>query len=165
MAVTLDAGHRDEGLIWLDPVQTGQPGTHVLIVGVGRFHANSGLTRLTSPAPTACQLADWCMATGGFRNLVRSLASLSLLLSEDEDGALSQIAGGPVPRAGFAAMKAAMAGLKARSEAHPGNQMILYLASHGMGVGDRTGRVFEDHRATDSRGAGMTDTDQMVRAP
>ena len=62
-------------------------------------------------------------------------------------------------------MQTALGGLVTRAVANPENLLIVYIASHGLGSGDRTGILFEDF-GTDpaQRRKGMTDTDQMVRA-
>ena len=165
MAFTTDAEHRATGLVWLDKDRADKPGTHVLIAGVGQFHRNSGLTALTSPPFTARQIADWFLPEGGFDNQGKPLASLALLLSDLKDDEPSQFHEGPVPRGNFAAMETAFTGLVARAEAHPENLMIVYIASHGLGWGERTGIIFENYKENpNQRRHGMTDTDQLARA-
>ena len=165
MAVTPEQAHRDEGLIFLSPRPVGERGTHVLIVGCDKFHRDSGLENLTSPVRTARALARWFLPGGGFANGRQPLTSLSLLLSENDDGSVSEVEGGPVPRATFAAAQTAVERLRARSEANEDNLMFLYFASHGIGHEDRTGLIFEDHGTDkDNWLAGITDTDQLVRA-
>lgn len=154
-----------KGLIWIDLDRQNLPGTHVLIAGVGQFHKASGLRQLSSPPETALAIAEWFLPSGGFLSIARPLASVALLLSQHDDGKRSQIHGAEVPRAGFAKMSDAMEALLARAGAHPDNQLIVYIASHGLGSGDRTGILFEDYKAPGmGRRKGMTDTDQLARA-
>lgn len=165
MAITTNADDRAKDLVWQDTKLIDQPGTHVLVVGVGRFAENSGLANLTSPVESAKRIAAWFLPDGGFRNDARQLASLSMLMSEYEAGALSVVNGGSVPRATFAAMETAMTDIVARAEKNPENVLIIYIASHGLGWGDRTGIIFENYKENPKqRRHGMTDTDQLARA-
>jgi hypothetical protein len=165
MAITTNPDDRAKGLVWHDTKRLGQPGTHVLVVGVGQFAKASGMSTLTSPIESARQFAAWFLPGGSFRNDARPLASLSMLLSDPKAVDLAVVSGGPVPRAKFAAMATAMTDLVARAEANPENMLIIYIASHGLGWGDRTGIMFENYKENpQQRRHGMTDTDQLARA-
>ncbi len=170
MALTTNTDHRDSGLVWLESELAAKPATHLLIAGIGRFDTLGGATSISSPPISARQVASWFLDGAarrgpGFANPARPLASLAVLLSEAEDGSPSEIEGGPVPRASFQALKAAVRAWIDRAKANPLNTMILFLASHGISAGRRTAILCEDY-GTDrfDAEAGMIEVEQFVVA-
>ncbi len=170
MSLTLAPTDRERGLIYLDPALTTAPATHALIIGCGRFAAPT-LPPVTSPPVSARKVAGWFLehvtgrSTAGFANSDRPLASLAVVLSEAADGALSQIEGGPVPRATFAVIKQAVRDWAARADLNNGSMMFLFMASHGQSFNRQTAILCEDYGAdTDDEFAGMTEVEQFVEA-
>jgi hypothetical protein len=170
MPVTTDPADRARGLVWTEPALAVQPATHVLVAGIGRFDARAGPPPVSSPPASARRVAQWFLdgAAGrgpGFANPARPLGSLALLLSETPDGTPSQAEGGPVPRASFASMQAAVKDLILRAESNPANTLVLFIASHGIAVDRRSAILFEDY-GTDpfNTQAGMTETGQLAAA-
>lgn len=169
MALTIDPKDRETGLVWHDPALATAEATHVLIVGVGQFSA-PGLAALSSTPAAARALAGWFLdgATGraeGFANPARPLGSLAILLSEHDAGALSQLEGGPVPRASFANVEKALDAWVTRGERNPGSATVLAIFSHGQAERRRTAVLFEDYGTQPRKPyAGMTEADQLVKA-
>lgn len=169
MSLTTLPANRSEGLVWLDPALADLPATHVLIAGIGRFDSQR-VPALSSPPVSARAIAGWfldgaCGRGQGFDNPARPLASLAMLLSEAEDKSLSEVEGGPVPRADFATLKKAVENWIRRSERNSQNTMILVLASHGVSADRRTAILCEDYGTDEfNLEAGMTETDQLVLA-
>ena len=132
MSFTTDETDRGSGLVWRAPALEDRPSTHVMIVGVGRF-ASSALPPLNSTSVSARALAEWFVddADGGFSNPSRPLGS-TLLLSEKDQGALSEIGGVCVPRATFANVSAALRAWIRRAEKNEGLAAILAFFSHGQ---------------------------------
>ena len=170
MGVTLAEADRTRGLIYLDQSLADAAATHALIIGCGRFVAAS-LPPVTSPPVSARKMAGWFLDqalarnAAGFANAARPLGSVAVLLSEAADGALSQIEGGPVPRATFDAVKQAVRDWAARAERHKDAMMVLFMASHGQSFNRQTAILCEDYGAdAGDEFAGMTEVEQFVEA-
>ncbi|MCP4072977.1 MAG: hypothetical protein GY742_14765 [Hyphomicrobiales bacterium] len=163
--------HSNE-LLWNNPDYTDLRSTHVLILGIGRFDKKSGVAPVTSPPASARLIADWFFNADkadkekvGFHNPVKPLASLALLLSENKDGSRSEYQGQKIPRATFSAFKNAVRNWIERAESNSQNNMILFIASHGISAGRRTGILCEDYGSDKfNKQAGMTETEQLASA-
>jgi len=169
MAFTIDPNDRAIGVVWLDDKLKDVPATHVLIIGVGQF-ASKGLSPLKSTPASALALAGWFLdgaskRAEGFANSARPLGSLAILLSEHDNGALSQVEGGPVPRATFAQTQTALEAWVTRARTHENSAAILAIFSHGQAERRRTAVLFEDYGSHELRPyAGMTEAEQLVDA-
>jgi hypothetical protein len=85
----------DPELVFLDEAHdSGKPGTHVLVIGVGKYTYGKGagaspvagdLRQLTLPPISARAIADWFI--GSFKNTEKPLVSVSLLISEEQSQA------------------------------------------------------------------------------
>lgn len=169
MAITLDPADRAIGLVWRKDALAPAPATHVLIVGVGRFDA-PGLAPLKSTTASARALAAWFLdgATGraeGFHHPARPLGSLAVVLSEHAAGLQSEVEAGPVPRATFDNVKAALRAWVARAGTNDGSAGILAVFSHGQAERRRTAILFEDAGMDpEDIHAGMTEAEQLINA-
>lgn len=170
MPLTLDLDLRENGLVFIEEADDSEPRTHALIVGIGRFDEGAGVGAISSPPKSARELTSWFLDGAlnrgpGFKQPEKPLASLAVLLSEAEDSSMSEIGGGPVPRASFGKLKKAVRAWIERAETNPKNNMILFVASHGVSAGRRTGVLCEDYgRDPDEHTAGMIDIDRFVKA-
>lgn len=132
------------------------PGTHVLIVGVGKYTHGKGagaspvggdLRQLTSPPISARAIADWFIES--FKNRKKPLVSVSLLISEEQPKAYS-----PRGRAGaapFNAPAATLANVKKaariwadRLSSHQDNMAVFYFCGHGASLGQQAALLLED---------------------
>jgi hypothetical protein len=162
---------RDCGLIYKNPDRSAQPGTHVLIIGVGDYQAKDKFKKpLTSTTISARAVADWFLmdAPPCFQNQKIPLASLAILLSEpgiESPNTKSIYADGPVPRATFEATKTAVQTWVTRINTHKDNLAILYVASHGQSFLSRTGVQLEDFGLNSlEETSGMFELEQFVHA-
>src|SRR5689334_23030709 len=114
------------------------PGTHALVIGVGKYPnllggetpvANAdGMRQLSSPPLSARAVATWLLAE--FRDDDRPLASLSLLLSEDAPTPFSNPKTGASHDVGVATIEnivAAIKAWKALGDSDFGNRLIFYF--------------------------------------
>lgn len=176
------------GLIFSDP--TVKPGTHVLIVGVGHYpHLGNhiqipGLEQLESPPRSARELTRWFLEE--FRHSKRPLASLFLLLSEQQPaplhwtdaGGQRRILAAPghrsildprpddtVALADWNNFKQASLDWRARGHEHAQSQMIFFFSGHGLGLGAEAGLLLENF-GDDPLGAftGVVNVNQMRQA-
>uniref|UniRef100_UPI003AF71AAD hypothetical protein n=1 Tax=Thiolapillus sp. TaxID=2017437 RepID=UPI003AF71AAD len=88
----------DDSLAFCDQslIDSGKPATHAVVIGVGAYpHLNGGdpaaltdlhggLGQLSSPPVSARTITDWLLDS--FNNPDKPLASVSLLVSEEEGG-------------------------------------------------------------------------------
>jgi hypothetical protein len=149
----------DPALVWSDPAKAVGPGTHVLIVGVGRYTFGKGpgatpvgsdLRQLTSPPISARAMADWFMAR--FENPEKPLASLSLLVSESKTvpyAAPARFAAAPMvpPRASFANVRAAAGRWAQRLATNKDNMAVFYFCGHGISQGEQAALLLDDFGA------------------
>lgn len=126
-----------------------QPGTHVLIIGVGtyaflkggkgaEFKHHMSMGQLSSPPESATELTEWFLdAADGFHNPDRPLRSLQLLCSSD-DGLTWPAQGGgntPIERATTANVKKAIAAWVSRANRDEDNLALFYFCGHGLSFG------------------------------
>jgi len=170
MGIITSEAERAVGLVYLEPALQKAPTTHALVIGVGQY-SSSTLPPVTSPPLSARAMAGWLLDGAlrrdpkGLTNPVTPLGSLAVLLSEQPDGARSELEGAPVPRASFANVKVAVRAWTARARTHPANMLVLFVASHGESFGRRTAILLEDYgRDDDDVTAGMTEIEQFVEA-
>ena len=125
-----------------------QPGTHVLIIGVGayaflkggkgaEFKHHMSMGQLSSPPESAAELTEWFLdAADGFHNPDRPLRSLQLLCSSDEEVSWPAPGGGtPVERATTANVKKAIAAWVSRASRDEDNLALFYFCGHGLSFG------------------------------
>jgi hypothetical protein len=147
----------DAALVFQDgAVASASPGTHVLIIGVGKYAFGKGpaaspvggdLRQLSSPPITARALADWFVKS--FTNSKKPLASVSLLISEENAtpytpprpaGAASM----NVPPATLANVKEATSHWAKRLHTHHQNLAVFCFCGHGASLGDKAALLLED---------------------
>ncbi|MHC2317569.1 hypothetical protein ACVIHC_004615 [Bradyrhizobium diazoefficiens] len=170
MAITASEEDRSQGLIYCDRTLSALPATHALVIGVGQYSSNR-LSSVTSPPISARAITTWLLdatlsrASTGFNNPVCPLGSIATLLSEQPNGAHSEIEGAFVPRANFQNVKAAIRAWIARGRAHTDNFLFLFVSSHGESFGRRTAFLLEDYGSDeDDVTAGMSEIEQFVEA-
>jgi len=147
----------DAALVFRDnAVPAASPGTHVLIVGVGKYAFGKGpsaspvggdLRQLTSPPATARALADWFVKS--FTNSKKPLASVALLISEEH--ATPYTAPRPagaasvnVPPATLANVKQAAGHWADRLRANQHNLAVFCFCGHGASLGEKAALLLED---------------------
>jgi hypothetical protein len=132
------------------------PGTHVLIIGVGKYAYGKGsgatlvggdLQQLTSPPLSAKEFANWLIRS--FKNTAAPLKSVSLLISEPQVSTYSSpLPGGnqtfQVPPATLTEVKEASARWATRLASHQDNMGILYFCGHGVSQGQQAALLLED---------------------
>lgn len=124
-------------------------GTHVLLIGVGRYpHLRGGtppafampmsMGQLGSPPESARQMAEWFMdSVNGFHNPERPLRSLEILcsakapLSMPGEGGTKLIDGARKP-----AVKLAIDEWMVRAGRNPENMAVFYFCGHGLAFGE-----------------------------
>jgi hypothetical protein len=140
------------------PSQTGQPATHVIIIGVSDYpylpggsehpaqaaHMTFGLRSLTSPTRSAAAMADWILHQTTMP--VAPLGSVELVMSpgdytpSDSAAATLGVASGTVQSvelATLANIKAAVNRWFARVNQHVDNVALFYFCGHGLEATDR----------------------------
>jgi hypothetical protein len=123
------------------------PGTHVLIIGVGRYphliggdtpcQNPDGMGQLSSPPISARELANWFITS--YNDPAKTLASVALLLSEADPQPFQN----PKTNASFAVedatadnAEAAIREWKDRADSDPGNRVFFYFCGHGVSEGE-----------------------------
>ncbi len=123
------------------------PGTHALVIGVGRYpHLaggerpvpdSDGMKQLTSPPISARAVANWLLAE--HHDPRRPLASLTLLLSEQTPAPFTnprtQVAH-DVDGATIDDIVTAVRQWKARGDGNVDNRLVFYFCGHGVAQGD-----------------------------
>jgi Caspase domain len=160
----------DPALVYLDDaLPPANPGTHVLIIGVGGYQFGKGpqaslvagdLNQLTSPPVSARAIADWFIES--FRNPNKPLASVSLLLSEAAARTYQPprpVSSAPktVPNATLDNVKAAALKWAERLKTNKDNLAVFYFCGHGASQGPKAALLLEDFGR-----AGGTDFDAAV---
>jgi hypothetical protein len=150
----------DAALVFQDEtIPAASPGTHVLIVGVGKYAFGKGgsastvagdLRQLSSPPVTARALADWFIET--FRNSKKPLASVSLLVSEAVAAPYvpprpAGAAAVNVPSATLANVKQAAGHWADRLRANQDNLAVFCFCGHGASLGQQAALLLEDFGA------------------
>ena len=119
-----------------------EAGTHVLIIGVGRYAHGQGadativagdLRQLSSPPISARAIADWFQRD--FRNPAKPLASVSVLISD---------ASGVGTPATLANVKQAAGRWADRLRSNPDNLAVFYFCGHGASLGQKAALLLED---------------------
>lgn len=147
----------DQSLVFLDGAHpTDHPGTHVLILGVGKYQHGKGLgaspvggdlRQLTSPPISARAIADWFIES--FRNQEKPLVSLSLLISEQQSQGYTPPR--PVRPAVFNPPEVTLANVKLATRAwterlssHQDNMAVFYFCGHGASLGQQAALLLDD---------------------
>lgn len=151
------SSNKDQALAFFDTAHPpGEPGAHVLIIGVGKYGYGKGLAtgtvsedlrQLTSPPISARAIADWFI--GSFRNQNKPLASVSLLISEDptkpyQPSRPSGAAQFQPPSATLANVKEAARNWAERLSSHKENMGVFYFCGHGASLGQQAALLLED---------------------
>jgi hypothetical protein len=142
----------DKALVY-QGTDSGQPGTHVLIIGIGEYpyllggsHANAqvsgGMGQLTAPPISAREMAKWFLTE--FQNTEKPLASLALVLSEPSatNSAASFVhahANQPaneLPRGTADEVAGAIENWVQRASKNTQNQTIFFFCGHGVSTGE-----------------------------
>ena len=128
-----------------------EPGTHVLLVGVGDypylkdgddakpFEMAMGMGQLSSPPLSVHALATWFMDAGtGFHNPDRPLRSMQVLCSADAPVLINGKDGAPhaVDRARMPAVKQAAIDWMDRAGRNPENLAVFFFCGHGLAFGE-----------------------------
>lgn len=137
-----------------DAIVAGQPGTHVLAIGVGNYPhlldgakplANKplGLKQLQSPPVSLKAVLDWFLAPvlapggGGFINASAPLASIEALASAAAIVTINTPAGAAALDAATRQnIQDAFEAWLDRTKSHPDNVGVFYFCGHGMMVSD-----------------------------
>lgn len=127
--------------------QNVDPGTHALVIGVGKYPhlaggenpvANpDGMRQLSSPPISARAFATWLLAE--YHDPRKPLASLTLLLSEDVPVPFADPSTGiahDVEVANIDNIVAAVREWKHRGDSHTDNWLVFYFCGHGVSQGD-----------------------------
>lgn len=117
-----------------------QPGTHALVIGIGKYahlaggeapvSNTDGMGQLTSPPISAREFARWLRTD--FRDDAKPLASLSLLLSEAD---AEPFEARDVAEATIDNIEAAVREWRERADGHHDNRTIFYFCGHGASQG------------------------------
>ena len=135
-------------------------GTHVLLIGVGRYAYGQGaaatpvagdLRQLSSPPISARAMADWFRRE--FRNPVKPLASISLLISEEGNAAARP--------ATLANVRQAASRWAERLRSNPDNLAVFYFCGHGASLGQKAALLLEDFGKPGEEYDGAIDVDVL----
>jgi len=150
-------GTINSDLVFDDTARLGNgPGTHVLIIGVGKYAYGrdmaeslvaGDLAQLTSAPISAKAMADWFIRS--FRNTAAPLATVSLLISEAQPNPYPSPVPGAncnyqVPPATLEQVKAATKRWADRGESHHDNMAVFYFCGHGASLSQQTCLLLED---------------------
>lgn len=133
-----------------------EPGTHVLVIGVGSYRFGRGtaqpsyvggtLSQLTSPPHSARAVADWFISS--FRNEECPLASVELLVSEADPSSYHPPHAGATPvvptAANLETVRTAVAGWGDRVQTHRDNMAVFFFCGHGASVGQQAALLLDD---------------------
>jgi hypothetical protein len=138
----------------------GRPGTHVLIIGVGRYphliggetpcQNPDGMGQLSSPPISARELAAWFVA--GYNDPGKELASVALLLSEaDPQPFRNPKTNEPfdIEDATGDNAEAAIREWRDRADSDPGNRLFFYFCGHGVCEGEDMALLTSDFCSDD----------------
>lgn len=146
----------DRALVYIDNGHDpAAPGTHVLIIGVGRYEFGKGaneapvaadLRQLTSPPISARAIADWFIKS--FRNQQKPLTSVAMLVSEDPVKTYEPPVPGAravrVPPASLQNVKEATAHWATRVGSNSNNLAVFYFCGHGASMGQQAALLLSD---------------------
>ena len=146
------------GLVHLE--ETGFPGTHALVIGIGKYphliggeeqaRFTDGMRQLSSPPVSARAFAEWMIQDYNFPG--KQLASLSLLLSEATPRLFLNPKTGQsydVAIAGIDSLLTAVQEWKARGNSSPDNRLIFYFCGHGISESDDVALLAADFNGDD----------------
>jgi hypothetical protein len=146
------------GLIHLEKATV--PGTHALVIGIGRYpHLaggqeqaafTDGMRQLSSPPVSARAFASWLIRDYHFPG--KQLASLSLLLSEAVPQPFTNPRTGQphdVAIAEIDRIVAAVRAWKVRGDSSPDNRLIFYFCGHGISEADDVSLLAADFNGDD----------------
>jgi hypothetical protein len=141
-------------------VSTTGPGTHALVIGVGRYQHllggeqpaafTDGMKQLSSPPLSARKFAEWLITDYHFPG--KPLASLSLLRSESDPKPFVHPVTGESCGTGNASIDSILAAIsswKARGHSGPDNRLIFYFCGHGIGKAEDTALLCADFNGDD----------------
>jgi hypothetical protein len=160
-------------LVFHDPAA--DPGTHVLIIGVGAYaygrrsaqpSAVAGdLAQLTSPPRSARATADWFITS--FQNRDRPLASVEMLLSEaDPQPYVAARPAGEAPvvpaPATFPEVELAAGDWADRLRSNKENMALFYFCGHGVSVGEQAALLLSDFGEPRHEYRGAIAVDELI---
>lgn len=165
----------EDSLVYLDDARDPEKaGTHVIILGVGRYEHGKGqparspvggdLAQLTSPPVSARKLADWFIDS--FQNPQKPLMSVSLLISEKTPSTYvpprpSGAAQAVPPPATLANVKKAAAAWAERVGKNQDNLAVFYFCGHGSSLGHQAALLLEDFGEPGSEFEGAVDLEVL----
>ena len=162
----------DDSLVFLDDARTDDdPGTHVLIIGVGRYTYGKGagespvggdLRQLTSPPISARAMATWFLTS--YQNAAKPLASVSLLVSEAEPRSFQPPEGAnpfDPPTATLANVKEAAGHWSKRVGTNKDNLAVFYFCGHGASLGQQAALLLDDFGKPGADFDGAVDLDVL----
>ena len=136
-----------------------KPGTHALVIGIGRypwlvggkgkprFAQNDGMAQLTSPPASARAFATWLLET--YDNPKAPLASLDLLLSDAKDQKFKAATGTvEVEAATFDNVSKAIKAWAKRSTREE-DILVFFFSGHGISAAVQTTLLCEDYGSDD----------------
>ena len=146
--------------LWEEWQPPGQPQTHVLIIGVGKYrHLPGGgsrmvdpkhvfdLGQLASPPVSARSFANWVLEQGGYRNDDAPLGSVDLLISEHHATPYTrpdkQVV--KIRQATIGNIHKAFKAWLGRCDSHPENVAIFYFCGHGVWIDEGHVLLAEDY--------------------
>src|ERR1051325_5790686 len=158
----------DHALVWSDPAVAAGPGTHVLLIGVGKYTYGKGpkaspvggdLTQLTSPPLSARAMADWFIRH--FNHASKPLASVAMLVSEPKRKPYTPPRAGALPvtppAATLAHVRAATTRWATRLSSNRDNMAVFYFCGHGISKGQRAALLLDDFGLPDAEFDGAID--------
>ena len=160
----------DPALIFHRDAPGGGPGTHVLVIGVGKYRHGKGQTespvggdlrQLSSPPISARSMADWFIRE--FQNPQRPLVTVSLLISEEPAQAYRPpVSGGQdvnLVAADLENVKKAARHWADRLKSHRDNMAVFYFCGHGASLGQQAALLLEDFGEPGAEFEGAIDCD------
>lgn len=129
--------------------ESSQPGTHVLLVGVGgypalndgpedqRFEMPMGLGDLDSPQHSVALLHDWFTRVDGFNNPNCPLRSMAALCSPLQLEPRLHLAGQPLHPADAVHVDDAVRAWEQRASRNQENICLFYFCGHGLNLSER----------------------------
>lgn len=167
--------NRDAALVFEETLPVGMAGTHLLVVGIGTYdylldgaHQNEeaaeGMGQVPSAANSARTIATWFL--DNFENAERPLASVALVLSEEEPALFSHPrcngSDGPLPNGDTDVVRDAVVAWIARASVSRNSQIILYFVGHGVFAGNSVLLCRDFGRLTDARFDGSVNLEDFL---
>lgn len=176
-AAEMPAVSIDPALVFERTPPDEKPGTHVLVIGIGTYdyliggnHQNEeaaeGMGQVPSAANSARTVAGWFL--DHFENVERPLASVALVLAEDEaahfEHSRCTIASHPLPNGDIGTVRDAAVAWVARASTRRDSQIILYFVGHGVYAGNSVLLCRDFARQTDARFEGSINLEAFLAA-